>query len=488
MATRITATATTVIFAFSAIGHASDSPRPCPNIPEATCGLHRVPEDRAAPGGRVLDLDYVVFPARLDELAPPLFFLLGGPGESATSIAPYVMRSPLADVLDHRALVLLDQRGTGGSHLLQCDAPAEPAGHFGALFDPEDVRRCRNELATKADLRFYTTTIAVEDLDALRSRLGYERIALWGGSYGTRVAMEYIRRHGERVERAVLDAVSGLDGRMPLFFAYDAQHAFDRVAADCAADPACAAAYPDLEGDLAAVIDRLREGPAGVEIRTENDGPPVEVPFSLGDFGYSIRGMLYSSDQTASLPGFLHVAATAGNLRPFAQAYYRRSASLGDGLANGMYLSVVCSEDVPFITDDLAFRWTAGTFLGDYLIHEYRRACDLWDRGEIPADYHRPVRSDVPVLVLSGARDPSTPPRWGERAVRGLSNARHVVFPFGGHGNGDTPCGAEIIRAFLAGAEPSSLAASCVDAAVQQTAFRTPHGAGSRQEHADGRP
>jgi len=462
-----------LISAVGLAGRASDLQGPCPEVPEATCGVLRVPENRAASGGRVLELEYVVFPARQDEPAPPLFFLLGGPGESATSIAPFVLQNPLADLLEHRALVLLDQRGTAGSHRLQCDPPSDPARHFGRIFDPEDVRRCRDELATKADLRCYTTTLAVEDLDELRDHLGYDRIALWGGSYGTRVAMEYIRRHGEHVERAVLDAVSGLDGRMPLFFAYDAQRAFDRVAADCAADPGCGAAFPNLESDLDAVIDGLRDGPAEVEITATDVGHPVTVPFSVGDLGYAIRGMLYRPDQTARLPALLHAAATTGNVRPFAQAYYRRSASLGDSVANGMYLSVICSEDVPYITDELAVRWTVGTFLGEYLIHEYRRACALWDRGEVPADYHEPVRSDVPVLVLSGARDPSTPPRWGERAVRGLSSGRHVVFPFGGHGAGDTPCGAALIRAFLAGTKLSDLDVSCVDDTVQHTAFTT---------------
>lgn len=473
MSTRITATLAALVMVIGSTVRASDLQKPCPEVPDALCGVLRVPEDRAVSAGRVLELDFVVFPARQDELAPPLFFLLGGPGESAASLAPLVPQSPVADLLDHRALVLLDQRGTGGSHRLQCDPPADPARHFGRLFDPDDVGRCRDELAEKADLRLYTTSIAVEDLDELRAQLDYERIVLWGGSYGTRVAMEYIRRHGEHVDRAVLDAVSGLDGRMPLFFAFDAQRAFDRVVADCAAEADCHAAFPDLEDDLAAVIDRLREGPVPVEIDAGDVGHSVVVPFSVGDLGYTIRGMLYSPAQTAVLPAYLHVASKTGNLRPFAQTYYRRSASFGDALANGMYLSVVCSEDVPYITDDLAVRWTVGTFLGEYLIHDYRRACALWDRGEIPADYHEPVESDVPVLVLSGARDPSTPPRWGERAVRGFPNGRHVVFPFGGHGAGDTPCGAKLIRSFLSGTAPSDLDISCVDDDVQHTAFRT---------------
>ena len=96
--------------------HASPQPGPCPEIPNAECGILRVPEDRSSDGGRALGLDYVVIPARQRETSPPIFYLLGGPGEAATSVAPFVLSSPLADLLDHRALVLLDQRGTGGSH------------------------------------------------------------------------------------------------------------------------------------------------------------------------------------------------------------------------------------------------------------------------------------------------------------------------------------------------------------------------------------
>lgn len=448
-------------------------PVPCPEIPTALCGTLRVPEDRAAAGGRAIDLDYVVFPARGQETAPPLFFLLGGPGEAAASIAPFVDRSPLADLLDTRALVLLDQRGTAGSHRLQCPPPAEAARHFGHIFDPEDVAACRAELSAKADLRLYTTTIAVEDLDVLRAALGFERIVVWGGSYGTRVAMEYLRRHGDHVERVILDAVSGLDGLMPLYFAYDAQRAFDRVLADCAAEPACAQAFPALGRSFDEVLDRLREGPVRVAILVGDDTRPVEVPFSLGDLGYTIRGMLYDRMLTARLPAMLERAARTGDLAPFAQEYFRRSSTLGDGLANGMYLSVVCAEDVPFISDDAALRWSAGTFLGTYLIEEYRRACSLWKRGEIPADYHQVVRSDAPVLILSGGRDPSTPPRWGEKTVGGLPNGRHIVFPAGGHGVGGTPCGMGIIRSFLAGTQPAQLDAACASSEAERTPFRT---------------
>jgi pimeloyl-ACP methyl ester carboxylesterase len=268
--------------------------------------------------------------------------------------------------------------------------------------------------------------------------------------------------------------VSGLDGTIPLYFAHDAQAAFDRVVDDCEREPSCYSAFPDLHADLAAALDRLRDGPVDVEIAVRKGKPTVTVPFSLGDLGYAIRGMLYSTRETSSLPAYLHTAATSGNFRPLAQLYYLRSASLGGAIANGMYLSVVCAEDVPFITDDSARRWSAGTFLGEVLIHDYRGACDLWDRGEIPEDYRDPVRADAPVLLLSGGRDPSTPPTWGHRAVQGLANGRHIVFPHGGHGVGDTPCGTAIVRDFFSGVPPAELDDSCVEDEGRRPVFKIP--------------
>jgi pimeloyl-ACP methyl ester carboxylesterase len=448
---------------------------PCPRIEGARCGALTVFEDRAAGQGRTIDLASVVFPAKSDAPKAPIFFLVGGPGESATDVAPFVKDSPLARFLVDRALVLVDQRGTGRSNQLQCAPPATPTGYFGHVLDPEQVAECRVELERKSNLALYTTSIAMDDLDDVRAWLGYDMIVLWGGSYGTRAAMEYMRRHGSHVEGAILDAVAGFDALMPLSYAYDAQRAFDRVASDCAADSGCAAAYPDLERSLAVVLDRFREGPIEVSIRPGRDAAPVTVPYAIGDFGYTIRGMLYSPRQTARLPKLLTAAAgSKGDLQPFAQAYFDRAVLLGGAVANGLYLSVLCTEDVPYIADDAVLRWTAGTYLGTYLVDDYREACNLWVRGTTPPDYHRPLSSNVPTLVFSGGRDPVTSPRWGEEVVRHLPNGRHILFPDGGHGATMTPCGLRLIGDFLAGTAPRDLDTACTVEPGSRTSFELP--------------
>jgi len=448
---------------------------PCPTIEGARCGALTVFEDRAAQSGRTIDLATVVFPAQSDAPKAPIFFLVGGPGESATEVAPYVKGSPFEPLLADRALVLVDQRGTGRSNQLQCPPPATPEGYFGHVLDPEDISRCRSELEKTANLALYTTSIAMDDLDDVRAWLGYEKVFVWGGSYGTRAAMEYVRRHGDHVAGAILDAVAAFDAFMPLSYAFDAQRAFDRVAADCGAQAGCAAAYPDLERHLATVLDRFREGPIEVAIRPGKDAAPLEVPYAIGDFGYTIRGMLYSPRQTAQLPKLLSAAAEpGGDLTPFAQAYYDRAALLGTAVANGLYLSVLCAEDVPYISDDAVLRWTAGTYLGTYLVDDYRVACARWVRGTVPEGYHEPLSTTVPTLIFSGRRDPVTSPRWGDEVVAHLPNGRHIVFPEGGHGVSATPCGLRLISQFLSGTAPRDLDLACTSEPASRTPFELP--------------
>ncbi len=201
-----------LVLALAAVPAFATTPlAPCPQIEGAQCGALTVFEDRAAGQGRTIDLAIVVFPAKGDAPKAPIFFLVGGPGESAVDVAPFVKGSPFEPLLGDRALVLVDQRGTGRSNQLQCPPPAAPSGYFGHVLDPEEVSACRRELEKKANLGLYTTSIAMDDLDDFRSWLGYEKIVVWGGSYGTRAAMEYMRRHGEHVERAILDAVAAFD-------------------------------------------------------------------------------------------------------------------------------------------------------------------------------------------------------------------------------------------------------------------------------------
>ena len=413
---------------------------PCPRIladVEVLCGTVTVPEDRAGSQRRRIAINYIVVPARRSASHEPVFLFAGGPGQGSTTIAPLTM-GWLAPVRETRDLVFVDQRGTGSSNPLTCksDSHTRPEQAFGHVFRPDVVRDCRAALEPRADLTRYTTSHAVDDIDDVRARLGYERILLWGGSYGTRLAQAYARRHPSRVVAMVLDGVAPFDIQLPSTYARGAQEAIDRVFAACRGSAACAEAYPDLEREFDDILARLRAGPVETSVR-RRDGRPVPVRLTAGDFGYAVRGILYDSEAAARLPEMIHRAAATGDLSAFAQRYWARAVTLERVIAHGLHLSVLCPEDVALVQEAELEARTRGTFLGRYLFDEYREACRQWPPVPVDPEMTRPLAVDVPVLLLSGYFDPVTPPAFAERVARSLPASRHVVDPSGGHGVSD---------------------------------------------------
>lgn len=418
-------------------------------------GVHRVPENRATREGRTLGLDIVVLPAIGEDPAPdPVFFIAGGPGQRATDVVGS-MAKRYAWLRERRDLVFVDQRGTGGDHRLQC-TPSETI-ELQTLLDPLFERQwlvdCAERLSKRADLTMYTTPIAADDLDEVRRALGYDEINLIGGSYGTRASLVYLRRHESSVRSMVLDGVAPIAFRNPLYHAQGAQDALEGLVTRCADDPDCAEAFPDPLADLAAVLERLEKEPAPVTIPHPLSGESVELRLSREAFAESLRGMLYSSRTARRIPLLLRRAA-AGDLAPFASFGVQRSLALSRALSLGMLLCVTCPEDVARIREDEISAATQGTFLGDGRVRMQRSICEEWPSGSAPAAYGEPVRSDVPVLLLSGTLDPVTPPRWGAEAARHLSRSRHVVVE-GAHGVGG-PCIDSIVGEFLESPESVS--------------------------------
>src|SRR5688572_24713674 len=235
----------------------------------AQCGTLTVPENRTTNRGRTIGLRVVVLPATGRDRAPdPVFFIAGGPGSSIVADAGFLARHP-SGLRERRDFVLVDQRGTGGSAALDCPfyGPPDSLQSFLGHFMPVDaVRRCREMFAAERDLTQYTTTVAAQDLDDVRAALGAERINLSGGSYGTRASQEYMRRFPNRVRSATLFGLVPPSLHMPQHFARDAQRSLDAVIAECAADVACRAAFPNLQDDARRAFDRLRQSPATVTV------------------------------------------------------------------------------------------------------------------------------------------------------------------------------------------------------------------------------
>lgn len=419
-------------------GAGAQSLAPCPGAsfgPRAECGTLPVWENRATQSGRKIDLRYVVLRAARPSGREPVFLFAGGPGEAGTGLASGA-NGPMAPVREIRDIILIDQRGTGGSNPLSCpsDIIVHPELAFGHIFDPALFRKCKADLAQRAELSLYTTEIAAEDVDELRASLGAARVILWGGSYGTRLAQAYMRAHPANVVAAVLDGVVPFDFRAPLDYAANTQQSLDRLFADCRASAGCSADNPGLPAAFGRLLARVRAGPVAVTVR-RSDGREVPAQLSAGDFAYAVRGLLYSTDNSRKLPVMMRRADSTDDLSPFAQAYWLRAAAIS-GLALGMHLAVYCGEDTRFITDGEAAKAGEGTFTGRYIMDEYRNACRDWAPAPVGAHARDPVTAPIPTLLISGWFDPVTPSAVAERVAASLPNHRHLIIRTSGHGSG----------------------------------------------------
>jgi len=430
------------------------------------CGTYAVWENRAAQRGRKIELHVVVVPALGRDPAPdPIFVFAGGPGDAASNSARRWAMNRAARA--RRDIVMVDQRGTGGSHRLDCTVPRDP-GDVQAYFEPPlpaaEVRRCRAELEATADLTQYTTSIAADDLDEVRAWLGYDQVNLDGGSYGTRAAQVYLRRHGAHVRTATLVGVAAMDQYLPLFHARDGKRALDLLFEVCAKDAACAAAFPELPAEhdrVLAGLDRAR-GQATVTSPVDHHAVAVTIPRDV--FAEQIRFTLYNAVTASATPYVLHRAAQ-GDFEPFARLAMLWEPSFRRILAFGMHLSVTCAEDVPFMSPATIDAAIAGTYLRGYRVLQQVAACREWPRGAVPADLHQLVTSDVPILLVTGPYDPVTPPRFAEQVARHFSRGFQLVVPDAHHGSdglSHPECMNGLTTAFVERGSSAGLDTACV--------------------------
>jgi pimeloyl-ACP methyl ester carboxylesterase len=430
---------------------------------ELLCDKLTVFEDRAKRTGRTIDLNIVVVPAVNQKTkAEPLFDLAGGPGASSADAAGFYA-GPGKIYRQQHDVVCVDQRGTGKSNRLAIPREKTPQYYLSEMYPIDYVKEMRRALEECADLTKYTTSIAMDDLDDVRAWLGYDRINLFGGSYGTRAVLVYMRQHPDHVRSAILAAVAPTDLKMPLHHSESGARAMDLLLGECEQDAACHGAFPQIRDDWKNVLEQLEKQPARVEYSSPGKGAPTTVEIQRGVFAEKIRSWMYGRDKTARIPLIVHHAAN-GDFAPFLQQAI--GPSIPDFVADGMYLSVTCAEDVPFINQEEAAKLNADNPFGNYRVFQQTRACRLWPRGEIPTDFLEPVSSNVPVLIFSGNMDPVTPPRYGEEVARHLPNSRHVVISEAAHGvDGltDPGCFDRIAIEFLDKGDTKNLDVSCVE-------------------------
>lgn len=432
------------------------------------CGVLQRPLDPADAGSARFDLHVAVVPALArNKLPDPVFFLAGGPGQSAIELAGAASRL-LARLGNRRDLVLVDQRGTGRSAPLACDDD-DARQRLQQQVDPQvqtqSLARCRAALQKlpHGDLRRYTTVLAMQDLDAVRQALGAERINLVGGSYGTRAGLEYLRQFPAQVRRAVLDGVAPPDMVLPLSMGQDARSALDGLLQACQDDATCRQRHPRLAAQWAALLQSL---PRDVTLRHALSGADETVRLTADQLVALVRGPLYAPSLASALPAAIERAAS-GNWVPLAGLAQSMAGSRTLRLYLGMHFSVLCTEDAPRMGA------TAGADTWAQMGERYRATCADWPRGEVPADFYRVGPTPAPVLLMSGGRDPVTPPRHAERVAQALGpKARHVVVPQAGHGVMAIGCLRDVIWRFVDAADDA--AALAVDTGCAAKVPRPP--------------
>jgi pimeloyl-ACP methyl ester carboxylesterase len=433
---------------------------------DVRCGVVEAFENRATKTGRRIPISVIVARATGANRAPDPFFLFaGGPGQAPSAMVAFANEA-FALVRQRRDLVFADFRGTGQSASLMCRLHRTPQDFFGDFYPAASVRFCRDSLGAIADLRQYTTPNIADDIDDVRAALGYDRINIYGTSYGSRLAFVYMRQHPDRVRAVVMKAIVPTDAHMPMGYAQDAQRALELLVRDCAADAACSRSYPNFAAEFNAVVAKARAGqlraawPSQFATARATLGDSVTIPVDA--LTTTIMGFMQGVSTRAQLPLAIHRAAQ-GDATIIAQAIAQYRTLLSEGISMGMHLSVMCSEDTRWLDPVVAARDNATTFLGDARVRSQLGACRDWPRGNVSADYDQPVRSSAPVLLVSGELDPNTPQRWGDQALRTLPNGRHVVLPLVAHNFSTVQtCGAQFVADFIERASTRDLDLSCL--------------------------
>jgi pimeloyl-ACP methyl ester carboxylesterase len=405
---------------------------PFPATGGAECGTLTVLENRDSPDGRRVRLPVVIFRSYSENPEPdPVVFFDGGPGNSVLSLAGLFAGSPIRR---NRDLILLEQRGNDGAEpSLDCPEVDRALMENISSADGAEAEiarvaaaagECRRRLVEEEgiDLSMYHSVPTAADYEDLRRVLGIERWNLYGVSYGTRLAMFYLRDYPASVRSVVLDSfyppeVDTYEQLVP-----QTEEILDVVFDACAQDPLCRAAYPDLEDHFRRLIGRLNAEPILLRVGG------IDVAFSGDDLVASVFNALYDASAVPLIPFLIEEVyrGHSGVLLPVS------SIAVGQllGINWGKYYSVECYEEWPFNSPEaVAGSLSLNPQLPLVIPFAYDMGvCPVWDSGRAPAAADQPVAGDAPVLILSGEFDPVTRPEFGRKAMESLSRAYRYEF------------------------------------------------------------
>jgi len=431
---------------------------------KARCGTLARPENPADPDSPEIELRIAVVPAlNLSPETDPVVPIAGGPGQGSIEFyAAY--RGAFESLRRNRDILLVDQRGTGESSTMDCPIDDEAIlfeGEYSLEDTVEFVHECLEQLPH--DPRYFTTSIAVTDLEAVREALGYTALNLYGVSYGSRVAQHFARRFPSSTRTVIIDGVVPPQLALGPEIATESQRAVDRIFARCAEDTSCNERFGDLAATFERVVKALRQAPVMVEVDHPSSGRPQEIRFGAGELAGAVRLIAYNPNMVALLP-LLVDEAGLGNYEPLASQYLLVAISMSDALAIGMHNSVMCTEDMPFLEKDaIDYGAIEATYMGSFQLDALEAMCEIWPAGPIDSDFKEPLETDIPFLLLSGDADPITPPRYAEMALEKLTNQEHLIGTHQGHGQISVGCTSRLAAKFVESADVSEIDAECLE-------------------------
>jgi pimeloyl-ACP methyl ester carboxylesterase len=474
---------------------------PCPmKLPDSLqegrsieCGYVTVPEDRQDPNGRQIELAVAILRNLAGKSeADPIIYLEGGPGGSPLKFLYLNFEDNFKPYFaSGRDIILFDQRGVGYSkpaldctehqklyyELLDNEKDGKKLSKEQmTLLDAQSLIACAQELSSKANLKDYNSAANAADVNDLRKALGYEKVNLWGISYGTRLALEVMRDFPEGVRSVILDSTYTPDVDLYSSQPANMERSFGTLFAACAADAACNKAYPDLHKVFFDTVKRLNEKEAELQVTDPLANKKYSVALTGDNLVSMLFQFLYDSTVIPSLPKIIY-DASQGKYDLLGLLTGSIIASQSD-LSDGMYFAVQCYEEVPFGTLDAIKAEAArfpelSSYFDDSSLRENFDVCRAWNLGQAGAEANQPVSSQIPTLVMAGEFDPVTPPAWGKQAASTLANAHFYQYPGLGHGTSTQEgCPRDMALAFFK--DPSQAPDSACIAQMHEPIFAVP--------------
>jgi pimeloyl-ACP methyl ester carboxylesterase len=447
-----------------------------PPLHGAQCGVLRVAENPRSLEGKTLTLNILRLPAIRDRGAQAVFILAGGPGQAASDLAP-MLGYRFHHLQQNHDLVFVDQRGTGESNPLNCSIDEQALNLLEQQEKNRELQtRYQSCLAqTDSDLRYYTTPFAVADLEQVRQALGYQTISLWGASYGTRVGLEYLRRHPQVLHSAVLDGLTPVAIELPRYSDEDSSAALAAIFDRCRNAKPCHQAFPDLADNWLALLDSLASAPIEADLPHPRSQQIETLRLDQAVISGWVRFVLYFRDLTPLLPLAID-KASKGDFSLLYSMASQGSDGIEEGISTLMHMAVICAEDRQFSAnmstttepastksaDSTNIKTTAELIRSDNL-EQYQAICQVLPQGHNRAEFFLPVKSEVPTLLLSGTLDPATPPRWAELAAQSLSHSRHLIVDGAHHGVSALGCMPRLISEFFDQGDEHTLDTSCLE-------------------------